>query len=79
MRWIDIEKEKPEEGQIVWAMLEGEVSPVLLSYEFIPEGYWAFSRVYDVPFWGLGKWRAESHYDEEYQVTYWMPLPEPLS
>lgn len=78
MNWIDIEKQKPKENQVIWAILEDEISPVILMYEFIVEtASLEFTRIYDVPFWQGGKWYAEAHYDEEYKVTHWMPLPSP--
>lgn len=46
--------------------------------EFISEkGGYAFTRVYDIPFWSGSKWYAEAHYDEDYKVTHWQPLPIP--
>lgn len=78
MEWIDIKVKRPKEGEIVWAILEDEHSPVMLMREFIvEESAFAFTRIYDVPFWAGSKWYAEAHYDEDYKVTYWLPLPSP--
>lgn len=78
MKWIDIKVKRPKEGEIVWAILEDEHSPVMLMREFIVEkSVFAFKRVYDVPFWFGSKWHAEAHYDEDYKVTHWLPLPSP--
>lgn len=78
MEWIDVKEKRPKEGEIVWAILENEHSPIMAMREFISEeGGYAFTRVYDIPFWSGSKWYAEAHYDEDYKVTHWQPLPIP--
>jgi hypothetical protein len=78
MEWISTEKQKPKENQVVWGLLKDEHGPCMFMYEFISDGgYWAFTRIYDVPFLAGDKWYAESFHDEQYNVTHWQPLPNP--
>ena len=75
MEWISVKDKKPEEFQIVWSM-HHDKSIKMMEYLHLPTQGWIWARVYSVPDIHNGKWEAESFWDDEYEPTHWMPLPE---
>lgn len=84
MKWISIDSDKPKANQIVWVMIKDMESPVLMSFDYINDGgeyLYVFSMVYSVPYYYKGVWCVDSEWDDNYEVTHWMPInfPEPIS
>lgn len=80
MEWINIAEKKPKENQIVWALTEQHQGPLMVQYFYIEDednGGWAFAQIYDVPYYHNGEWQGDSDWDNDFNVTHWMPLPEP--
>tara|TARA_R100001086_G_scaffold225457_1_gene143778 strand:+ start:514 stop:786 length:273 start_codon:yes stop_codon:yes gene_type:complete len=85
MEWINFKEKRPEENQIVWAMEKDHKSPVMLHFAYTTDDEtdqlcYVWAMVYDVPWYNREKekWEGDAEYDDEYTVTHWMPLPEPI-
>ncbi len=65
--WISVEESLPEFGDNVLASVDGQLK--IMCYSTFEGGVWR--EVYD----GLD---GCGYYDDEYNVTHWMPLPEPI-
>ena len=74
MEWINVKDKLPEENETVWIHGDGWTSLGGLVYN---EG-WLWAVAYDAPSLENGKIQCELYADDEYNVTHWMPLPEPL-
>ena len=80
MEWISVKYKKPKENQIVWAIEKNHQGPIMMEYAYINDGDnsgWIWARIYDVPTYHNGYWDFESEWDDNYEITHWMPLPEP--
>ena len=78
--WVAVDDAKPEENQVVWVMTEQNQGPSLMEYAYVNDGDnsgWIWANVYDAPMYHNGKWQAEGEWDDDYNVTHWMALPEP--
>ena len=71
MNWIKVEDKLPEEGVNVLAIENSKLKLMALCYVSDDNNNmtWAWCQVYD----GLD---GEAYFDDEYEVTHWMPLPE---
>lgn len=84
MEWISTEDKMPEKETIFWAMVEGFNSPQIMGYFYADDseyGGWDWMKVYDMPYYDLKskEWESDDiQWDDQYKVTHWMPLPEPL-
>jgi hypothetical protein len=65
--WISVEESLPEFGDNVLASVDGQLK--IMCYSEFEGGVWC--EVYD----GLDGY---GYFDDEYNVTHWMPLPEPV-
>ena len=81
MEWISVKDRTPEEGVPVWVIESDYQGPIIMEYNYVvgeDHDFWAWCRVYDVPGYYKGKWHSDSaEHDDDYEVTHWMPLPEP--
>lgn len=75
MEWISVKDKTPDESVAVWAIEKNHKSPLIMTYEYEDGWFWAIS--YDTPYYDGKTWTADSEFDDEYNVTHWMPLPEP--
>jgi hypothetical protein len=74
MEWINVNDQTPEEGVNVFAVCDGELQ--IMAYCCIgdneDEKAWVWCMVYD----GI---KGDAYFDDNYNVTYWMPLPTALT
>lgn len=80
MEWISVKDRLPEEATVVWAIEENHQGPIMADYSFMSDGEnsgFVWSIVYDIPTYHKGVWIYTSYFDDQYNVTHWMPLPEP--
>ena len=78
--WVAVDDAKPQENQVVWVITEQHQGPFLMEYAYIDDGDnsgWVWATVYDAPTYHKGKWQSEGEWDDDYEVKFWMALPEP--
>lgn len=70
MNWIKTSERLPDTSDNVLAVMDGKVY-VMAYFEIIHEGksHRVWGMVYDVL-------DGDAYYDDEYEPTYWMPLPQ---
>lgn len=74
MKWMPIET-VPEEVP-VWLYEKGRTIWVG-THEYDSDG-WCFTNTYGAHYFNDGKWVTDTaDWDDDYQPTHWMPLPEP--
>jgi len=81
MDWIDFSIEQPKENQIVWALTDEHQGAIMVQYFYVKDednSGWAFAHLYDVPTYHNGEWQGDADWDDNYNVKYWQPLPEPI-
>jgi hypothetical protein len=71
MNWISVKERLPEENVNVLAVESGTVKVMALCYAADDDNNmgWIWGEVYD----GLD---GDAYMDDDYNVTYWMPIPE---
>ena len=74
-------KDMPKQvAQLKWISVEDRLPDVeVLAANFAPKtyGYKEYIIGYVSPDWRKGEYYAENDYEILYNVTHWMPLPEP--
>lgn len=75
---IRIKEQQPPDNEPFWAVVDGKI--MMLCREYIPDlGGYAYTRVYDLPYFDGKKWVADAYYDDNYDPTHWSPLPDMLN
>nr|WP_299488626.1 DUF551 domain-containing protein [uncultured Allomuricauda sp.] len=80
MEWISIEERKPDENQVVFVVTVSNFMMIMV-YMYIydaEESGWVWANVYDSPTYSskANEWEADGEWEDDYEVTHWMPLPE---
>jgi len=82
--WIPVTEKTPPENVPVWCMAANHQGPIMMVYCWIDGGGfddsgWVWANCYDLPTYHNGEWLDDSaEYDDQYHVSHWMPLPEPI-
>jgi hypothetical protein len=74
MNWINAAEKLPDENVNVLAVEDGKIKVMALCYIADDDNNmgWFWGQVYD-------SLDGDAYVDDEYNVTHWMPLPEPPS
>lgn len=78
-KWISVDDSLPPIDQICWLRFPNGVIFMGGRGDFDSED-WLWGRLYDSPSYNpfSGEWHGDIEMDDDYEVTHWMPLPEPL-
>lgn len=76
-QWISVEDSLPELEQPIWMYFDGKIKMGCRS-NYANEG-WLWCALDYMPYWikSTQEWDIEPISDDDYKVSYWMPLPKP--
>ena len=75
MEWISVEDRLPPLDRIVW-LFRPKYGPFIGCRTDDGDG-WLWANSYGSQYWHEGKWEGDAEIDDDYDVTHWMPLPDP--
>lgn len=76
MKWISVKDRLPELEEVVWAWT-GEFPYIACRTDVGEEEGWLWAVSSGTVYMDDGKITADCETDDDYQMTHWMPLPEP--
>ena len=78
MKWTSVEESLPDFDMMCFLVLEG--GNIIKGHRWNePSEGWFWCNSYGSEYWDMkaGMWKCDGEADDDYQVTYWMPLPDP--
>ena len=75
--WISVKDRLPPTDIPVWGYLPDKILPILVLCRADTDEGWLWANCYNSQEYHHGWTCYEAEIDEDYQPTYWMPLPSP--
>jgi hypothetical protein len=78
MSWFNFSDVKPPQDTPVWFFDATSGRIWVGQYDYVEDEGWAITNCYSSHHYDDGKWKSfDSEWDDQYEATHWMLLPEP--